>query len=55
VGTSGFKSTNLPVQLNLFDRVEQNDKTWEQVDRTVETIAMKFGRDAIKRGTLNEQ
>ena len=55
VGTSGFKSTNLPVQLNLFDRVEQNDMTWEKVDRTVETIAKKFGRDAIKRGTLKDQ
>ena len=54
VGTSGFISTSRPVQLNLFDRVEQNDKTWEKVDRTVETIAQKFGRDAIKRGTLKD-
>ena len=54
VGTSGFTSARLPVQLNLFDRVEQNDKTWEKVDRTVESIAQKFGRDAIKRGTLKE-
>lgn len=54
VGTSGFISTNRPVQLNLFDRIEQNDKTWEKVDRTVETIAQKFGRDAIKRGTLKD-
>jgi len=54
VGTSGFKSTGQPVQLNLFDRAEQNDKTWEKVDRTVETIAQKFGRDAIKRGTLSD-
>lgn len=55
VGTSGFTSASLPVQLNLFDRVEQNDKTWEKVDRTVESIAKKFGREAVKRGTLKEQ
>jgi hypothetical protein len=54
VGTSGFISAGLPAQLNLFDPVEKNDKTWEKVDRTVETIAQKFGRDAIKRGTLKE-
>lgn len=54
VGTSGFTSASLPVQLNLFDRIEQNDKTWEKVDRTVESIAQKFGREAIRRGTLKE-
>ena len=55
VGTSGFKSTDRPVQLNLFDRVKESDQTWEKVDRTVETITKKFGRDAIKRGTLSEK
>jgi len=55
VGTSGFKSADRPVQLDLFDRVKESDKTWEKVDRTVETITKKFGRDAIKRGTLGEQ
>jgi DNA polymerase-4 len=55
VGTSGFKSAGQPVQLDLFDRVKESDKTWEKVDRTVETITKKFGQDAIKRGTLNEQ
>ncbi|MGB5746712.1 MAG: DNA polymerase IV [Desulfobacterales bacterium] len=55
VGTSGFKSAGRPVQLDLFDRVKESDQTWEKVDRTVETITRKFGRDAIKRGTLSEQ
>jgi DNA polymerase-4 len=55
VGTSGFKSAGQPVQLDLFDRVKKSDRTWEKVDRTLESITKKFGRDAIKRGTLNEQ
>jgi len=55
VGTSGFKSAGQPVQLDLFDRVKKSDQTWEKVDRTLESITNKFGRDAIKRGTLNEQ
>jgi len=54
VGTSGFKSAGQPVQLDLFDRVKKSDQTWEKVDRTLESITNKFGRDAIKRGTLNE-
>jgi DNA polymerase-4 len=55
VGTSGFQSAGQPVQLSLFDRNEQSDKSWEIVDRTVENITQKFGRDAIKRGSLKEQ
>jgi len=55
VGTSGFQSPDRPVQLNLFDRINESDKTWEKVDRTVETITQRFGRDAIKRGTLKDQ
>jgi DNA polymerase-4 len=54
VGTSGFKSGGQPVQLDLFDRIKESDQTWEKVDRTVETITRKFGRDAIKRGTLSD-
>jgi len=55
VGTSGFKSAGQPVQLDLFDRVKASDQTWEKVDRTVETITRRFGREAIKRGTLKDQ
>ena len=55
VGTSGFKSEDQPVQLNLFDRADKSDKSWEIVDRTIETITNNYGRDAIKRGTLKEQ
>ncbi len=55
LSTSGFQSAGQPVQLSLFDRVEQSDESWEIVDRTVENITQKFGRDAIKRGTLKDQ
>jgi len=55
VGTSGFTSVIRPVQLELFDRVRPSDQTWEKVDRAVEAITEKFGREAIKRGTLKDQ
>jgi DNA polymerase-4 len=54
VGTSGFKSEGQPVQLSLFEGADKSDKSWEIVDRTVETITQKFGRDVIKRGTLKD-
>jgi len=55
VGVSGFKSAGTPVQLELFDRGTEIGKNWEKVDRTVENISNKFGRDAIKRATLKDQ
>ena len=55
VGTSGFQSAGLPVQLDLFDAVTEKDHNWEKVDRTLETITKKFGQDAIKRATLTDR
>ena len=42
------------VQLELFDTVEEKDHNWEKVDRALETITQKFGRDAIKRAALKD-
>ena len=54
VGVSGFASSDTPVQLELFDQNTDTGKDWERVDRTVEKISEKFGSDAIKRATLQE-
>ena len=54
VGTSGFKPAGLPVQLDLFERDTTSDKSWSKVDRTLETIAKKFGKDAIRRASLSD-
>ena len=54
VGTSGFKSGRIPVQLDLFDKRIQNDGSWTKVDQTLETITRKFGKEAIKRATLRD-
>lgn len=55
VGTSGFKSGSMPVQLGLFDQVKENSESWEKVDRAMENIAEKFGRDAIKRAIFSDK
>jgi DNA polymerase-4 len=54
VGVSGFISTDKPVQLELFNRRAGTAKNWEKVDRTVEDISNKFGRNAITRATLKD-
>ncbi len=43
---------DIPKQLNLFRKGEPNDKSWENVERAMDTIKERFGRDAIKRGGL---
>lgn len=55
VGTSGFKSPGIPVQLDLFDRQRERDSSWTKVDRTLETITQRFGKDAIKRASLSDE
>ena len=55
VGTSGFKSGRIPVQLDLFDKPGRNDGSWTKIDQTLETITQKFGKDAIKRATLSKE
>ena len=55
IGTSGFKSGRIPVQLDLFDQSIRKDGSWSKIDRTLETITQKFGKDAIKRATLSKE
>ncbi len=54
VGTSGFKSGRLPIQLDLFDKQIHGDGSWSKIDQTLETITRKFGKEAIKRATLRD-
>jgi len=54
VGVSGFASSDTPVQLELFDQNPDTGRNWETVDRTLEKISEKFGSDAIKRATLQD-
>ena len=55
VGVSNLISTEMPVQMDLFERHSNRGDGWTRVDRTVEDITNKFGRDAIKRATFKEK
>ncbi len=54
LGATGFVSTDVPTQQELFGREKKPREGWEKVDRTLETIKSKFGEDMIRRGTLSE-
>ena len=55
VGASGLVSASVPVQMDIFENAEKRSHGWEKVDRAVDTITQKFGKDVIKRGTLSDK
>jgi DNA polymerase-4 len=54
MGVAGLVSTTIPVQLNLFEKLRTKDHSWEKVDRTVDSITEKFGKDAIRRAAFRK-
>jgi len=52
VGTAGFIARGTPVQAGLFSQGKEGFDKWETVDRTVDSIAERFGAAAVKRATL---
>jgi DNA polymerase-4 len=50
VGTSGLIPCDTPVQQDLFDSPVKRDATWEKVDRALDAITSKYGRDIIRKG-----
>jgi DNA polymerase-4 len=53
VAVSGFASgRDRPTQLNLFDRENRRGHSWRDVEKAMDSITEKFGREAIKRGSL---
>ncbi|MBT8331330.1 MAG: DNA polymerase IV [Deltaproteobacteria bacterium] len=54
VGTTGFSAVTASVQIGLFERTEKPKENWEKVDKTLDSIGKKFGKDAIRRATLKD-
>jgi DNA polymerase-4 len=54
VGTSGFSSITASLQMALFENNAEAKDEWEKVDRTLDSISKKFGKDVIGRATLKE-
>jgi len=52
VGASSFVPSAMPFQMELFERKEKKGTNWEKVERAIDTIIEKFGKDAVRRATL---
>ena len=54
VGTSGFSPVSASVQMGLFEHSEEADGDWEKVDKALDAISKKFGKDVVGRATLKD-
>ena len=54
IGASNFAASGAPKQLSLFDTGRSKTVEWEKVDETVDKITEKYGRYAVRRGTLRQ-
>jgi DNA polymerase-4 len=54
VGTSGFSSVTASVQMGLFDTHAETQDDWEKIDKALDSISKKFGKDLVGRATLKE-
>ena len=55
LGASGFVSPLHPVQQELFSADAKRGETWEKIDRTLESIQKKYGRDAVGRAVFRDK
>ncbi|MEE9495432.1 MAG: DNA polymerase IV, partial [Desulfobacterales bacterium] len=54
VGTSGFSSVTASVQMGLFDTHAETRDDWEKIDKALDSISKKFGKDVVGRATLKD-
>ena len=54
VGTSNLVPTATPRQAGLFENHATNGGSWEEVDKALDSIQQRFGREAVKRASLTD-
>lgn len=55
VGASGFVSAAEPVQMDIFSKTQTENKNWEKVDKTLDHIGKKFGKNVVHRASLSDR
>ena len=55
VGASNFATEAVPMQMDLFGDLHKKTGDWDKVDRTVDNIVKKFGKNAVKRAALDKK
>lgn len=54
VGATSLIPVSDPVQMSIFDADRKRDGKWEKVDRAVDDIKKKFGKDILVKQPVNE-
>jgi DNA polymerase-4 len=54
VGTTGFSAVTASAQMGLFDQQEKPNDNWEKVDKALDSISQKFGKDVIGRASIKD-
>jgi DNA polymerase IV len=54
IGASGLLPQSVPVQQPLFSEGTVPHLRWERLDRTLDAITERYGRNAVLRGTLTK-
>jgi DNA polymerase-4 len=52
LGASGLVSGAKAIQMGLFDTPAPKKDTWSKIDRTVDSLSQKYGRDVVTRASL---
>ncbi len=55
IGVSNLSAEAKPVQMDLFDDLSKKEGDWEKVDRAMDEVVKKFGKDAVKRAILDKK
>ena len=55
VGASGFVGAAEPVQMDIFSKTQTENKNWEKVDKTLDHIGKKFGKNVVHRASLSDR
>ena len=56
VGVGGLQSADIPVQASLFpDEEDEQDRRWEKVDKAMDAVTQRFGKQAVVRGPLSRK
>lgn len=55
VGASGLISAIEPVQMDMFDKESKTNQNWEKVDKTLDNIGKKYGKDVVRRASLPQK
>lgn len=49
VGASSLSGKKIPIQIDMFEPVEEKSNKWEKIDKTIDAISDKFGNNIVNK------